>query len=159
MGCGLCCGWLQCTMYLLYWARSVLLVCRNCGDHEQCWVCMVYGLYGVQVMLWNFIARMLLNMVGMDRWKTGVSNAEYLVHLLCINRLRACRVVWCCYLFLLFFFSVVFLYCCLRRGGRGGWREDAWFIKYDNVQLRNVIKFPVNPNNGGIEAQAKPKAP
>ena len=23
---------------------------------------------------------MLLNMVGMDQWKTGVSNAEYLVH-------------------------------------------------------------------------------
>ena len=37
-------------------------------------------------------------MVGMDQWKTGVSNAEYLVHLVhlvCMNRLRACRVSWC----------------------------------------------------------------
>ena len=25
-------------------------------------------------------------MVDMDRWKTGVSNAEYLVHLVCTNR-------------------------------------------------------------------------
>jgi len=24
----------------------------------------------------------------------GVSNAEYLVHLVCMNRLRACRVLW-----------------------------------------------------------------
>ena len=25
-------------------------------------------------------------MVGMNQWKTGVSNAEYLVHLVCMNR-------------------------------------------------------------------------
>jgi len=31
-----------------------------------------------------------------------------------------------------------------KRGGQG---EDAWSIKYDNVhiQLRIIIKFPVNP--------------
>ena len=34
---------------------------------------------------------LLLNMADMDRWKTGVSNAEYLVHLVCMNKLSACR--------------------------------------------------------------------
>jgi len=34
---------------------------------------------------------LLLNMADMDRWKTGVSNAEYLVHLVSMNRLSACR--------------------------------------------------------------------
>ena len=54
-----------------------------------------------------------------------------------------------CDLFLLFF-----LYCLgmvkEERGGRGGQGEDAWStcIKFDNVliQLRIIIKLPVNPN-------------
>ena len=35
-----------------------------------------------------------------------------------------------------------------KRGGRGGQGEDAWSIKFDNVhlQLRIIIKLPVNPN-------------
>ena len=40
-------------------------------------------------MLWNFIA------AGMDRWKTGVSNAKYLVHLVHMNTLCVHRVLWC----------------------------------------------------------------
>ena len=47
----------------------------------------------------------------------------------------------------------VCLYCCLgmvkeKRGRRGGQGEDAWSIKFDNVhmQLRIIIKLPVNPN-------------
>ena len=74
MGSGLCCGWLQCTMYLPLW--SVLPVCRNCGVHEQCWVCMVcmvcmvYGLYGTLEFKLCCEILLLLNMVDMDRWKT-----------------------------------------------------------------------------------------
>ena len=76
MGSGLCCGWLQCTMYLLYWAWqiwSVLPVCRNCGVHEQCWVCMVCIVYGLYAMLEFKLCceiLLLLNMVGMDQWMT-----------------------------------------------------------------------------------------
>ena len=35
-----------------------------------------------------------------------------------------------------------------KRGRRGGQGEDAWCIKFDNVhiQLRIIIKLPVNPN-------------
>ena len=35
-----------------------------------------------------------------------------------------------------------------KRGRRGGQGEDAWSIKFDNVhiQLRIIIKLPVNPN-------------
>jgi len=36
-----------------------LTVCRNCGLHKQCWVCMVCR----EISL-------LLNMADMDRWKT-----------------------------------------------------------------------------------------
>ena len=60
--------------------------------------CAVMGLYtmygiwtvyvGVYVMLQNFIAAE--HSIGMDQWKTGVNNAEYL-HLVCTNRLCACR--------------------------------------------------------------------
>ena len=36
-------------------------------------------------------------------------------------------------------------------------------IKYDNVHIYTTKdhhkKLPVNPNNGGVEAQAKPRAP
>ena len=54
-----------------------------------------------------------------------------------------------------------------KRGRRGGQGEDAWSIKFDNVhiQLRIIIKLPVNPNITlyfylymGLEAQAKPQA-
>ena len=61
--------------------------------------CAVMGLYsmygiwtvyvGVYVMLQNFIATE--HSIGMDQWKTGVNNAEYLLHLVCTNRLCACR--------------------------------------------------------------------
>ena len=35
-----------------------------------------------------------------------------------------------------------------KRGRRRGQGEDAWSVKYDNVhiQLRIIIKLPVNPN-------------
>ena len=33
-----CCGWMQCSSYMLSMAGIVCLVCRN---WEQCWVCMV----------------------------------------------------------------------------------------------------------------------
>ena len=55
---------------------SVLPVCRNCGVHEQCWVCMVYmvymvyGLYGMLEFKLCCEILLLLNMVDMDRWKT-----------------------------------------------------------------------------------------
>ena len=54
----------------------------------------MYGIWSVWYKLRCEIS-LLLNMVGMDQWKSGVSNAEYLVHLVCMNRLRACRVLWC----------------------------------------------------------------
>ena len=53
----------------------------------------MYGIWtvyvGVYVMLQNFIATE--HSIGMDQWKTGVNNAEYLLHLVCTNRLCACR--------------------------------------------------------------------
>ena len=56
---------------------SVLPVCRNCGDHEQCWVCMVYGLYGM--MEYKLHCEIIAAEHGsMDQWKTGVSNASTL---------------------------------------------------------------------------------
>ena len=35
-----------------------------------------------------------------------------------------------------------------KKGGRGDQGEDAWSVKFDNVhiQLRIIIKLPVNPN-------------
>ena len=35
-----------------------------------------------------------------------------------------------------------------KGGRRGGQGEDAWSVKFDNVhvQLRIIIKLPVNPN-------------
>ena len=54
----------------------------------------MYGIWSVWYKLRCEIS-LLLNMVGIDQWKTGVSNAEYLVHLVCMNRLRACTVLWC----------------------------------------------------------------
>ena len=61
-----------------------------------CMVCMVYGLYGMLEFKLCCEILLLLNMVDVDRWKTlhGVSNAEYLVHLVHLNRLHACRVLW-----------------------------------------------------------------
>jgi len=60
----------------------------------------MYGMYGIwsvwYVGVYNLRCEILvlLNMVDMDRWKTGVSNAEYLVRLVHMNRLRACRILW-----------------------------------------------------------------
>ena len=34
---------------------------------------------------------LVMKMADTDQWKTGVSNAEYLVHLVQMNRLSACR--------------------------------------------------------------------
>ena len=61
---------------------SVLTVCRNCGVHEQWWVCMV---------CWrNVIAA--ADMVVFYVEDCGVRNAEYrLVHSVHTNRLSACR--------------------------------------------------------------------
>ena len=65
-----------------------------------------------------------------------------------------------CDLFMLVLLLLLLLY---RNGKREG--EDVWSIKFDNVhiQLRIIIKLPVNPNitlffylYGGLEAQAKP---
>ena len=46
---------------------SVLAVCRNCGVHEQCWVCMVYM---VCMVCWSLEILLLLNVVDMDEWNT-----------------------------------------------------------------------------------------
>ena len=54
-----------------------------------------------------------------------------------------------------------------KRGRRGGQWEDTWSIKFDNVhiQLRIIIKLPVNPNitlffylHVDLDARAKPQA-
>ena len=48
VGSGLSCGWLQCTMYLLYWAWqiwSVLPVFRNCGVHAAVLAGSVWYVY------------------------------------------------------------------------------------------------------------------
>ena len=58
-----------------------------------CMVCMVYGLY--DVLESKLCCEILLNTVDMDQWKTRVSNAEYFVHLVCMNRPRAYRGLWC----------------------------------------------------------------
>ena len=44
-------------------------------------VCMVYGLYGMLEFKLCCEILLLLNMVDIDRSKTGVRNAEYPVHL------------------------------------------------------------------------------
>ena len=73
MGSELC--WLVVAMY-----------CRNYGVHEQHWVCMVC--WGLSYIV-KFIAD---GHGGYGSMKyCGVSNAEYLVHLVCMDRLCACR--------------------------------------------------------------------
>ena len=52
-------------------------------------VCTVYGLYDMLEFKLCFEILLLLSTVDMDQWRTGVNNAEYLVHLVCTNRLRA----------------------------------------------------------------------
>ena len=93
-------------MYLLYWTWqiwSVLPECRNCGVYEQCWLCMVCMVlwYMVCMVCWSlsyvvklycFIAAEHGRYGSME--DSGVSNAEYLVHLVHMNRLHACRVLW-----------------------------------------------------------------
>ena len=58
------------------------MVCLACMQvHESCMVCMVcmeYGLYGMLGFNLCCGILLLLNMVDMDRWKTEVSNAEYI---------------------------------------------------------------------------------
>ena len=76
------------------------LVCRNCwvhawavlGQYGMCgtyMVCMVRSYVGVYVMLWNFIAAQHGRYGSME--DCGVSNPEYLVHLVHMNRLSAYR--------------------------------------------------------------------
>ena len=50
---------------------------------------MVYGVWSVQVMLRNFITTEHCRYGSME--DHGVSTAEYLVHLVCMNRICACR--------------------------------------------------------------------
>ena len=77
--------------------------CRNCGVYEQCWLCMVCMVlwYMVCMVCWSlsyvvklycFIAAQHGRYGSME--DSGVSNAEYLVHLVHMNRLHACRVLW-----------------------------------------------------------------
>ena len=54
-------------------------------------VCTVYGLYDMLEFKLCCEILLLLSTVDMDQWRTGVNNAEYLVHLVCTNRLRAWR--------------------------------------------------------------------
>ena len=93
-------AWLQCTMYLLYWAWqmwSVSPACRNCWVHAQA-VLGLYGIYsmcsiwsvwyvGVYVMSWNVIAAEHGRYGSMEDCEA--SNTEYLVHLVHMNRLSA----------------------------------------------------------------------
>ena len=55
----------------------------------------LYGMYGILRIKLCCEILLLLNLVDMDQWKTGVSTVEYLVHLVRMNRLRTCRVLWC----------------------------------------------------------------
>ena len=92
MQSGLYCGWLQTAMYLVYWVWGMvcLPVCRNCGVHEQCWVCivcMVYCLYGM--LEFKLCCRILLLLRYGLVESYGVSNAEYLLHLVRMNRVCA----------------------------------------------------------------------
>ena len=71
---------------------------------------VVYGLYGMLELKLCCEILLLLNMADMDLWKTGV---RVPCHLVCINRLSACR-EYCivgkmaqCDLFLLLFCVVV----------------------------------------------------
>ena len=87
------------VLAILSMADTVCLACMQklCMESmsSACWVCMVCMVYGVRSVQVMCEILLLLNIVDMDQWKTGVSNAEYLVHLVCMNRLRACTVSWC----------------------------------------------------------------
>ena len=65
------------------------------------------------------------------------------------------HLVWL--VFLLFF--VLLFRNSKRERWEGRLKGRCVSIKYDNIQLRTIIKLAVNPNNGGVEAQAKPRAP
>ena len=72
MGSDLCCGWLQCTTYLLYWAWqiwSVLPVCKNCGYVVKFYCCWTWQIW-INGRLWS-------------------ERSECLVHLVCMNRLES----------------------------------------------------------------------
>ena len=83
------------VLAILSMADTVCLACMQklCMESmsSACWVCMVcmvYGVWSVQVMCEILL---LLDIVDMDRWKTVECNAEYLVHLVRMNRIHACR--------------------------------------------------------------------
>ena len=133
----------------------------NCGVDEQCWVCMVRWSLNYVV---NFYCCWTWHMWAVFYAEDcGVSNAEYLVHSVHMNRWSVCRefcgahcwqnrtrcrdgvkVLWC-HSHLVFdssiptcacFHSENFLVTCFflgmvrqKRGGRGGWGEDAWSIQ------------------------------
>ena len=79
MGSGLCCGWLQCTLYLLTEHGRYYLSClyaetvesmRSAGSAWYVW----YVWYMVCMVCWSFKLcceiLLLLNMADMDRSKT-----------------------------------------------------------------------------------------
>ena len=74
----------EATMYNVVAILSMADVCGNCGVHEQCWVCMVCMVYVKKIF-----AAECGRYGSME--DCGVSNIEYLVHLVRMNRLRACR--------------------------------------------------------------------
>ena len=75
MGYGLCCGWLQCTMYLLAILSMADMVCLACM--QKLWrpwaVLGMYGMWsvwydGVYVMLWNLIVAEHGRYGSMEDW-------------------------------------------------------------------------------------------
>ena len=80
-----CCG-LQCSCYTEHGRYG--LSCLYAETVECMSRLGLYGMFGFKLC---HDILLLLNMADMDRWKTGVSNAEYLVHLVSMNRLSACR--------------------------------------------------------------------
>ena len=88
----------QCTCYTEH--DDVVCLARMQKLLSPCissaaWVCMVwYVWYTVCMVGWSWLCceiLLLLNMVDMDRWNTGVTKLSTLVHLVHMNRLSACR--------------------------------------------------------------------
>ena len=89
-GCNVQCScFTECGRYGLSCLRTETVESMSSAESVWyvCMVCMVYGLYDVFES--KLCCEILLNTVDMDQWKTRVSNAEYFVHLVRMNRLRA----------------------------------------------------------------------
>ena len=80
------CHGLQCSCYTEHGRYG--LSCLYAETVECMSRLRLYGMFGFKLC---HDILLLLNTADMDRWKTGVSNAEYLVHLVSMNRLSACR--------------------------------------------------------------------